>query len=139
MIVLDAFAVVGFLRGEACAGEVEDLLGRDCVISALNLAEVMDQMVRVVGVPVEELDGDLATMPIRVITVTEELGVRAGRLKAEHHGSKTCAISMADCVAAATAASLNADLATSDPDLARVARAHGIPVVPLPDSRGVRP
>lgn len=139
MIVLDAFAVVAYLRAEPSADEVRQILTQDCSISALNLAEVVDQLVRVFGFDAEDVDGDLATLPFGVLDVDEATAVRAARLRAAHYGSKTCPVSMADCVAAATALTLGAELATSDPDLANVARAHGIPVVALPDSTGRRP
>jgi hypothetical protein len=43
---------------------------------------------------------------------------------------------MADCVALATAMSLDEPLATSDAPLAAAAGAVGVEVLPLPDARG---
>jgi hypothetical protein len=46
---------------------------------------------------------------------------------------------MADCVALATAMSLDEPLATSDAPLAAAAGAVGVAVIPLPDARGQLP
>lgn len=143
MILFDAYAVVELMRGGPVGREVR-LLGESgpTAVSSLNLAETVDQLVRVFARPINDVLADLAILErggLDVIPVDGAIATRAGRIRAQHYGSKTCPISMADCVAAAMAAASHADLATSDPDLARVARAHGIPVVPLPDSRGIRP
>jgi hypothetical protein len=58
---------------------------------------------------------------------------------ASHYQHSTCAVSMADCVAAVTALRLDLPLATSDPALATVVRAEAGSVVGLVDSRGRRP
>ena len=48
-------------------------------------------------------------------------------------------MSLADCLAAATALAQGAELATADAPLAAVIRAEGGSVAPLPDSTGRRP
>jgi predicted nucleic acid-binding protein len=47
--VLDAYAVVAYLRGETAAAEVAGLLRGRTVLSTANAAEVIDQLVRVYG------------------------------------------------------------------------------------------
>ena len=75
----------------------------------------------------------------RVIPVDESLAGRAGELRARHYRRSVSDVSLADCIALATSLSLATPLATSDPALARAARAEGCAVVALPDTRGVRP
>ena len=48
MIVLDAYAVIAFLRAEPAAGEVRALLGTDAQLTSVGVAEVLDHLVRVV-------------------------------------------------------------------------------------------
>jgi PIN domain nuclease of toxin-antitoxin system len=45
--VLDAYAVLAYLRAERCADEVAALLRAPSVLTAANAAEVLDQLVRV--------------------------------------------------------------------------------------------
>lgn len=78
--------------------------------------------------------GGLGTIPI-----DGNLGVEAGRLHARFHDRRTSPLSMADCVALATAMSLDEPLATSDAPLAAAAGAVGVEVLPLPDARGRLP
>ncbi len=142
MTVLDAGAIVGLLRGESCADEVRHLIDQGALLNAVNLAETLDQLVRVLSRRADDVRGDLALLQeagLEIVAVTEPIAARAGRFRAKHYGSKTCPVSMADCLAAATAQLLGRPLATSDPDLARVAHAEGIDLVPLMDTQGNRP
>lgn len=111
-------------------------------VSAINLAEVVDVMARIYGrTPAETLDA-LALLEsggLRVAPVDADIGLDAGALHAQHYDRRTSALSMADCVALATARMLQEPLATSDPALAAAARASGVVVVVLPDRRGRRP
>ncbi|MFN8097939.1 MAG: PIN domain-containing protein [Dermatophilaceae bacterium] len=129
------------LRGESCAGEVRHLIVKGALPNAVNLAETLDQLVRVFGRRADGVRGDLALLQeagLEIVAVTEPIAARAGRFRAKHCGSTTCPVSMADCLAAATAQLLGRPLATSDPDLACVARAEGIDIVPLMDTQGNR-
>ena len=63
----------------------------------------------------------------------------AGELHAKHYDRKTSPLSMADCVALATAAALAEPLATSDPPLAAAAQAEGVTILGLQDVNGRRP
>jgi len=57
-------------------------------------------------------------------------------LRAQHYHRRTCAISLADCVAAETACATGSALATSDPHLLDTCHAEEITTNPLPDSTG---
>lgn len=114
----------------------------NCALSVANLADVLDLLVRVFGHALEDVLGNCGLLEVGGLTVTPvvvRIARGAGELRAAHYGSKTCPVSMNDCIAAATALRLRASLATSDLDLAGPARARGIDVVALPDSRGRRP
>ena len=111
-------------------------------ISAVNLAEIVDVMTRVfeqapahIGAALEMLEA----AGLEVVTVDGELGMEAGRLHARFYDRRTSPLSMADCVALASAALMDEPLATSDAPLAAAARAVGVAVVPLPDTRGRLP
>lgn len=142
MTVLDAFAVIAYLRDERCADEVEDLLQAPTVLTAANAAEVLDQLVRVYGRDADDVHADLALLAhagMHIAPVTVDHGLLAGRLRARHYHRKHCAISLADCLAAAAALPEQIPLATSDPALASVVRAEGGKIHPLSDSNGVKP
>lgn len=139
MIVLDSYAVLAFLRGEAAAAEVEGLLegGDDVQLTALGLAEVVDHLVRLAGVDAEEAALDVAQLgladPVPVDAVT---ALRAGLLRARHYHRRARAVSLADCVAAEVARKGDAPVATSDPHLLDLCHAEDISVMPLPDTTG---
>ena len=139
--VLDAFAVLAYLKDEPAADAIEPLVTRPSVMSALNAAEVVDRLVRLAGYSAEDVGSALTVMErggLRIMPLTDELGLQAGRLRARYYDRKTRAVSMADCVAAATALSEKLPLATADPALVAVMRAEGGEVHELPDSRGAR-
>ena len=111
-------------------------------VSAINLAEVVDVMTRIYGrTQAESLDALslLESGGLRIASVDAVIGLDAGALHAQHYDRRTSALSMADCVALATARVLREPLATSDPALAAAARASGVVVLPLPDARGRLP
>lgn len=141
--VLDAFAVIAALAGEASAAEVEaELRKGDARITAVNLAEVIDQLVRRVRRSQDEVENSLASLVaggLGVVPADEAIGRLAGGLRARHYDRRTAAISLADCVALATCALMDATLATADHPLATVARKEGVRVLELPDSNGKRP
>lgn len=140
MTVLDAFAVIALLRGEPAAPEVRALLaGGGTRLTAVGLGEVIDHLVRVVGVDEEEAALDLAQLGLDdAIPVGADLGRDAGMLRARRYHRTVCAVSLADCIAAEAARVLGRGLATADPHLLALCRDDGIAVVPLPDSRGMR-
>jgi predicted nucleic acid-binding protein len=142
VIVLDAYAVLAYLRGERPADEVAALLRSPTVLSAVNAAEVLDQLVRVFGRDADDVHADLALLShagMEIAPVPVEIGLLAGHLCARHYHRDKSSVSLADCVGAATALSTELPLATSDPALAAMLRAEGGPIHGLPDSAGHRP
>lgn len=142
MTVLDAYAVLAYLRGEPCADEVARLLRKPTVLTAANAAEVLDQLVRVYQRNADDVHADLALLAntgLEIIAVAPEQGLGAGRLRARHYHRRRCAVSLADCFAAAAAIPTRRPLATADPALAALVRAEGGTVHPLADSSGTKP
>jgi len=142
--VLDAQAVVAAFVGEPAAGEVEVLLrGGDGPprISAANVAEIIDVLGRFrsqgVELVVERLDWLIAG-GLQVTAVDDGIARRAGAIRARRYHARQRPISLADCLALATALALDDVLATSDPHLLDTATAEGYRVRALPDSRGVK-
>ncbi len=123
--------------------EVEAELRRGSAgITAVNLAEVIDQLIRPARRSQQDVDTSLASLVaggLRVIPVDESIGRLAGRLRARHYDRRSAPISLGDCVALAASSVLGATLATADPPLASVAKRTGVNVLRLPDSKGKRP
>jgi predicted nucleic acid-binding protein len=142
MTVLDACAVIAYLRGEPSATEVADLLRGPAILTSVNAAEVRDQMVRVFDADPDSLEADLALLchaGLTVQAVTHELGLQAGRIRARRYHREHASVSLADCVAASAALASDSPLATSDPALADILRAEGGKIHPLSDRKGRRP
>lgn len=143
MTILDAFAVLALLKGEPAAAQVQRLVnGGGVALTAVGAAEVLDHLVRVVGISDEEAALDLAQLGMDdPIVVDGRVGQMAGLLRAEHHHrirrAAGLAVSMADCVAVASAALFQRALATSDPDLLDLCADVGVSVIPLANSSGV--
>lgn len=137
--LLDAYALVAFLGGEPCGDEVEALLRADGAISAVNLAEVVDRMARVHAINVQDDIDALTASGLAVLPVELDIARHAGTLRAIHYHRERLAVSMADCIATATAVAHDLPLATSDGSLATLLTSEGGRVVALPDSRGMRP
>ncbi|MEV4423455.1 PIN domain-containing protein [Patulibacter sp. NPDC049589] len=140
-LLLDASALVAFVRGEPAAGEVADALrsGEAAVVS-VNVAELTDVLVRRIGLPQGEVDAAadrlVALLEVRPVDVT--LARRAGALRARRYHRDTAPLSLADCLCVAAVGSGDAVL-SSDVPLLRAADAEGASVRVLPDSRGHRP
>ena len=122
MTVLDAFAVVGFLRGEPCAEQVEEVLRGATAISSADLAEVIDLLIRVFGFPEDEVLGDLALMRdagLDIIDVDAAIATRAALVGA--------AAGAADGVGALGGAAVHGPVASGaghDLRLRRLSRTH---------------
>ncbi|HWD50904.1 MAG TPA: PIN domain-containing protein [Acidimicrobiales bacterium] len=140
MTVLDAYAVIAYLRGEAAASEVRPLVdGNDTMLTAVGVAEVLDHLIRLVGLDEEDATLDLAQLGlIDGIVVDPSIGAAAGRLRARRYHRTRCEVSMADCIAAEVARSRAEALATSDPHLLDLCHLEGIGTVVLPGSDGSR-
>lgn len=108
-------------------------------MTALGVAEVLDHLIRIVGVDEEEAALDVAELGlVDGIPVEAPMGAAAGLLRARHYHRTRCAVSLADCVAAEVARSHRQPLATSDPHLLDVCHREGVTTKVLPDSSGWR-
>jgi predicted nucleic acid-binding protein len=139
LIVLDAYAVLALMKDEPAAAEVETLLRGDepAVLTAVGVAEVLDHLVRIVGIDEEDAALDLAQLGLPdAQVVSESTGAASGRLRARRYHRSRCAVSLADCIAAETTRRLGARLATSDPHLLDVCHAEAIDVHPLAATDG---
>lgn len=138
MSVLDAYAVIAFLRAEPAAAVVQPVLEfGDAALTAVGIAEVVDHLVRIIGVDEEQAVLDVAQLGLlEGHPVDVELGLAAGRLRAKHYHRTRCAVSMADCIAATVARRLERQLVTSDPHLLDVCSAENIAMLALPGTDG---
>jgi predicted nucleic acid-binding protein len=106
------------------------------------VAEVIDVLVRRDGRDLddvlERLDwlaaGGLVTVPI-----DDGVARAAGRIRASHYRRVGAPVSLADCLALATAQVLGRALASADPDLCRVVASEGVEVIALPGASGRLP
>jgi PIN domain nuclease of toxin-antitoxin system len=142
--VLDASALVGFFLNEPSHGEVAALLRRrpSPSISAVNLAEVIDQLVRVEGRRPDDVNDAIDLLIIGGLEVQPYWlpnSRRSALGRAVHYDRNQSPLSLADCACLATAIALKTDLATTDTALAAAARADGLEVIALPNSKGMRP
>jgi predicted nucleic acid-binding protein len=138
-LILDAHAVLALLKGEPAAPVVRELLDAEpvCALTVLGVAEVLDHLVRLEGAADEEAALDLAQLGLGdPVPIGEAVGVRAGLLRARHYNRRTCAVSLADCVAAEAARGSASALVTPDPHLLDLCLEAGVATVVLPDSGG---
>lgn len=142
-VLLDAFALIALLRGEPAADEVETILRRgEAAMSTVNLAEALDVLQRIDGVERARLDavtGPLVAESVALLAVDERTARDAAEVRARRYHRTRTPLSLADCLLLATAVISQAVVTTADGPLARAARAEGIDVTTLPDSRGRRP
>jgi PIN domain nuclease of toxin-antitoxin system len=138
LTILDAYAVIAYLRDEPAAEAVAGLLASgEAALTAVGLGEVFDQLVRVAGGDEEDVALDLAELGLLdALDVDAALGAAAGRFRARHYHRTRCPVSMADCVLAESGRTLARPVATSDPHLLGVCHAEGIGVIVLPGSDG---
>ena len=139
MTILDSFAVLAFLKDEPAAPEVARLLAEDPppALTALGVAEVLDHLVRLVGVDEEDAVLDLAQLGLAdAFPIDADLAGRAGRLRARHYNRRTRAVSLADCVLVEVARREDRAVVTSDPHLLDTCKAEGVAHVALADARG---
>jgi predicted nucleic acid-binding protein len=144
LTLIDAYGLVALVAEEPSAREVEGLLRKgDCGVVALNLAEAVDISQRIHGLSPNEVRQALEPLILSGVVIVEISGQAeawlAADIRAKHYDRTTCSLSMADCFLLAHALVTGDDLATSDPDLARVARAEGATVIALADRSGARP
>jgi predicted nucleic acid-binding protein len=137
--VLDAFSVLALLKGEPAARQVRALVeAGGSTLTVLGVAEVIDHLVRIVGVEQEDAALDLAQLDLaEPQPLSAEVALLAGFVRARHYHRTTRAVSLADCIVAEAARSHNSPVATSDPHLLDLCHEEGIDVIPLPDTRGI--
>lgn len=121
--VLDSYALLAFLRGEAGDGKVAALLEnageRDAPLrmTEVNYAEVQYIVLREDGAARwAEVARDLPTLPIEFHPADRELADLAADFKSR------VSFSVADAFAAALAKMLKAELVTGDPEFKAVAK-----------------
>ena len=142
MVVLDAAALIAVMKDEPAAEAVGDLLRERTAMSAVNYCEVVDHLLRIVGVEHDWIDLHLAPVihaSLDVVAVHADIADHAAEVRARFYDPKECAISLADSFAIATACVLGAPLATSDRSVARILVDLEHEVIPLPNSRGDYP
>jgi PIN domain nuclease of toxin-antitoxin system len=139
LTILDAYAVLAFLKGEAAANEVEQLITAGGALTAVGVAEVIDHLVRLGDADEDEASLDLAQLGLDdAVAIDGELAGAAGRFRARRYHRTRCPVSLADCVAAEVARSTGRPLATSDPALLDACHHEEIAVSVLPGTDGSR-
>ena len=136
--MLDAYALEAFLNLEASAPIVRDLIlsGEQVLITAVNLAETADRMIRLNGATRDELESDVIGLGITVTGVDTTVGFDAAALRAKHYHRTRRAVSVADCCAAAVTLDRDATLVSSDPALLGLLHDEGGRYLALPGSAG---
>jgi uncharacterized protein with PIN domain len=136
---------MAFIRDEPAADDVEAGLrdqSEPSRISALNLAEIVDVMTRIFRSSMDDVLATIAVLEaggLEIVPVDRSIGIHAARIHARYYDRSSSPLSMADCVALATAAAVGEPLATSDEPLAMAAAAVGVSTIGLPDSQGRLP
>jgi PIN domain nuclease of toxin-antitoxin system len=135
VIVLDAYALVAHLRDESAAPAVRTMLREGgCVMSAVNLTEVLDHLARVRRVDDRRLRSAMSGLLgglVEVLPVDESIAWRAASIRARHYHRSERDLSLADCILIASAGPEDT-IATADAHVATTARSEGIDVRKLP-------
>ena len=109
-----------------------------CSMNVLNRAEVIDQLTRR-GAASDVVGAEIDTLGINFEPLSIELADQAAQLRSRHYHRTKRPLSMADCVALATAMASGSALATSDGPLAATCVEAGGSVVEIANSKGVYP
>lgn len=120
-VVLDSWALMAFLRKEGGYDKVREMLaraaesGKPCLMTAVNWGEIYYLTLREYGEETtDKVMGEVATFPIHVLDVDQDLARQAAIYKA------TKKMSYADCFAAALARLKKAELVTGDKEFKEV-------------------
>ena len=112
-ILFDSFAILKYYQDETGADKVQKLLRSaqrgllEAFMSEINLGEVYYLTIRRTELePAGEYLERLLNLPIKIISPSSEIIMRAAEIKAQY------AISYADCFAVATAEQLSASIIT---------------------------
>jgi PIN domain nuclease of toxin-antitoxin system len=138
VITLDASCLVSVFRGEPGSSDVVAAMTEQCIMNVLNRAEVIDQLSRR-GATADVVSAELDTLGIDFEPLSIDLADTAGRLRSRHYHRSQRPLSMADCVALATALESGSAVATSDVHLATTCVEVGCPVVEIANSKGAYP
>ena len=139
MIVLDACAVIAVFNDEPAAVEVAGYVRDGAALTTVGIGEVFDTQIRRFNRSRHRTAANLTELGIHEpIVVDDDLGSRAGILRAAYYRLWGGQLSLADCIVAAAAKSLGAPLATSDARLLDMSYKEGIDVLPLLNSYGDR-
>jgi uncharacterized protein with PIN domain len=134
-VLLDAFALIALLADEPAASEVEALLRQgEAAITAVNLAEALDVLQRVQGIPRDRLDD--VTLPLvgermTLVAIDERIARDAADIRARRYHRTRAPLSLADCILLAATGESDT-LATADGPLVRVAEAENVKIKKLP-------
>ncbi len=129
--VLDAYALIALLQDESAANDVERLIAaRDASMSAVNLAEAGQQVMRRSAIEKAELEQVVGSLPLEVVSFTQTHAWRAADLRARHYHRRSSPVSLADCCLVAVATPADR-IATADPAVLQMAEDEGIATVEL--------
>jgi predicted nucleic acid-binding protein len=123
--VLDAYALLAYLKKESGHARVRDLLASEdtsLLINSINVGEVFYIFAREHGIRAADyfLSVILPSLPVAVVENSFDDVIQAARIKTEHR------LSFADCFAAATAIREGAHLLTGDPEFKKMGKALSI-------------
>jgi predicted nucleic acid-binding protein len=131
--VLDSFALLAYLEGEAGMSRIQTLLKgaeegeHTLYVSLINLGEVLYITERENGlVQAQQALAALDQLPLQFVPVSRATALAAAHIKAHY------AVAYADAFAVATAQDDNGVLVTGDPEIQTVADAGIITVEGLP-------
>ena len=126
-VLLDAFALIALLADEPAADEVERLLRRgEVAMTGVNLAEALDVLQRVEGIPrkrLDELTEPLIRERMTLIPIDRLVAADAADIRARRYHRTRAPVSLADCILLAATGEADT-LATADGPLLRVAAAE---------------
>jgi predicted nucleic acid-binding protein len=121
VVVLDSFAAISFLRGEAGATRVQEVLTVACredrrvLLSAISLGEIAYISERRHGLPaVQAVLSAIQSLPVEVVEVDLQVVLAAAHVKAQHP------ISLADAFVVALALAQDGTILTGDPEFRSV-------------------
>jgi PIN domain nuclease of toxin-antitoxin system len=135
LILLDSSALIAVLAGEGAAGTVQQILrGGKAAIATMNLAEVIDVLVRVFGNELDAIEAVLVPLlatSLPVVPIGEAEARRGAEIRISLYHHRTSPLSLADCLLLGTGLTLRAAVATTDELLARAGDALDLEVIKL--------